>query len=106
VEWTDGSNKRILFPTSDMRCFDDGIVPSLLRGGRMQDFPQVPVSKGDYVVVQVTESRGHTLRGKVLWRTTLSKFTEMNLTIDNEAALKDALAPQISLDLFSAHDRS
>jgi hypothetical protein len=43
-----------------MRCFDDGIVLSLLQGGRMQDFPHVPVSKGDYVVVQVTESRGHT----------------------------------------------
>jgi hypothetical protein len=89
-----------------MACFDDGMVPSLLQGGRVNDFPHVPVTKGDYVVVQVTESRGHTLRGKVLWRTTLSKFTEMNLTIDNEAALKDALASQTSVDSLTAHDRS
>jgi MiaB/RimO family radical SAM methylthiotransferase len=99
-------NKRIVFPTMDMACFDDGMVPSLLQGGRVNDFPHVPVTKGDYVVVQVTESRGHTLRGKVLWRTTLSKFTEMNLTVDHEAALKDALASQTSVDSLTAHDRS
>jgi hypothetical protein len=60
VEWTDGSKQKNIVPNLGMRCFDDGIVLSLLQGGRMQDFPHVPVSKGDYVVVQVTESRGHT----------------------------------------------
>jgi hypothetical protein len=32
---------------------------------------------GDYAVVQVTEAKGHTLRGKLLWKTTLQKFSEL-----------------------------
>jgi len=84
-------NKRIVFPSMELGCFDDGIVSSILAGGTVLDFPQVPITKGDYVVVHVTESRGHTLRGKIAWRTSLSKFDEMNLTMDNETALKDAL---------------
>lgn len=29
---------------------------------------------GDYAVVSVTEAKGHTLRGRVLWKTTISNF--------------------------------
>jgi Radical SAM superfamily len=32
---------------------------------------------GDYAVVQVTEAKGHSLRGKLLWRTTLQNFSEL-----------------------------
>ena len=32
------------------------------------------LSPGDYAVVLVTEAKGHTLRGRVLWKTTLLKF--------------------------------
>jgi MiaB/RimO family radical SAM methylthiotransferase len=32
---------------------------------------------GEYAVVQVTEAKGHTLRGNLLWQTTLSNFAEI-----------------------------
>ena len=96
-------NKRIVFPM-DKNCYDDTIVSSILKYGTVQDVSLVPIAKGDYAVVEVTESRGHTLRGKVMWRTTLSKFSEMNLTIDKEAALKGALAIQASLESLTAYD--
>ena len=32
------------------------------------------LSPGDYAVVLVTEAKGHTLRGRLLWKTTLQKF--------------------------------
>lgn len=55
------------------------------------------VKPGDYAVVQVTEARGHTLRGRLLWRTTLSRFAEMNLSLNDEQLLKDALSPDCSV---------
>lgn len=36
---------------------------------------------GDYAVIEVTEAKGHTLRGRVLWKTTLAKFASMNDTV-------------------------
>jgi len=38
---------------------------------------KVKLQPGDYVVVHITEARGHTLRGRALWRSTLSGFTEL-----------------------------
>eukprot|EP00536_Pseudo-nitzschia_multiseries_P009012 jgi/Psemu1/199737/e_gw1.244.58.1 len=34
------------------------------------------LSPGDYAVVSVTEAKGHTLRGRMLWKTTLSDFAQ------------------------------
>ena len=34
-----------------------------------------PLMAGDYAVVEVTEAKGHTLRGRVLWKTTLANFS-------------------------------
>ena len=96
-------NKRIVFPM-DKNCYNDTIVPSVLHCGTVQDVSLVPIAKGDYAVVEVTESRGHTLRGKILWRTTLSRFSEMNLTLDNEAALKGALSIAASLESRTTYD--
>jgi hypothetical protein len=31
---------------------------------------------GDYALVEVTEAKGHTLRGRVLWKTTLANFSK------------------------------
>ena len=40
---------------------------------------QTPVglSPGDYAVVEVTEARGHTLKGQALWRSSLVGFDEL-----------------------------
>eukprot|EP00934_Nitzschia_sp_Nitz4_P001342 Nitzschia sp. Nitz4//scaffold172_size47551//6843//8867//NITZ4_007139-RA/size47551-processed-gene-0.15-mRNA-1//1//CDS//3329538744//1342//frame0 len=36
---------------------------------------------GDYAVVEVTEIKGHTLRGRVLWKTSLGDFAEMETSV-------------------------
>ena len=90
-------NKRVVFPMqSDLSCRKEEDVRTLLRqlqsgGAGMQSVADVPLRPGDYAVVQVTEARGHTLRGQLLWRTSLSSFTEMNLSSTDEQLLKDAL---------------
>jgi len=59
-------NKRILFPNEACQ--------SQLSGDKAMVF----LKPGDYAVVQVIEARGHTLRGRALWRTSLQSFTELN----------------------------
>ena len=51
----------------------------------MNDSIHVDLQAGDYAVVEINEVRGHTLRGKLLWRTTLQEFSQ--LTPDDEARL-------------------
>ena len=34
------------------------------------------LNPGDYAVVSVTEAKGHTLRGRVLWKTSISNFAK------------------------------
>ena len=96
-------NKRITFPVGgggDMyslpHCWsEESISPilaslnsmnmggnSMMRSDLMYDFvksPKVPLQVGDYAVVQVTEARGHTLRGRLLWRATMKCFHEMGI---------------------------
>jgi len=45
---------------------------------------------GDYAVVEVTEVRGHTLRGRALWKTSLSSFADMGLFNVDDTALRHA----------------
>ena len=91
-------NKRITFPISNKMdvpyCWSedavnpiltslsaiDGSGNGMMRSDLMYEFvknPKVPVQAGDYAVIQVTEARGHTLRGKLLWRATMKGFYEM-----------------------------
>mmetsp|Transcript_18927 Transcript_18927/g.40723 ORF Transcript_18927/g.40723 Transcript_18927/m.40723 type:complete len:286 (+) Transcript_18927:1-858(+) len=89
-------NKRIIFPVE--HCWDDAPLREWIRTTSNQqrntinmerwaelqrpllfDGPQVSLQKGDYAIVQVTEAKGHTLRGRLLWRTTLQRFSELNL---------------------------
>jgi hypothetical protein len=97
-------NKRLVFPMrDDLHCRTDKDVSALLKrlqstGGGMKahildDYAKIQVKPGDYAVVEVTEARGHTLRGKLLWSTTLSSFAGMNLSLDDEQLLKEALSP-------------
>jgi hypothetical protein len=60
-------------------------------------FSTEKMKPGDYAVVHVTEARGHTLRGRLLWRTTLSTFAEMKLSLNDEHLLMDALSPDCSV---------
>jgi len=38
---------------------------------------KVGLSRGDYVVVQITEARGHTLKGQALWRSSIVGFDHL-----------------------------
>jgi tRNA A37 methylthiotransferase MiaB len=62
-------NKRILFP-------NESCLPRLFSGEAPSE--KIWLKAGDYAVVQVMEARGHTLRGRALWRTTLQNFKELN----------------------------
>lgn len=95
-------NKRIIFPVaSDLTCFsDDDIVPKLLDPNPTNNLgrPRIgTLQKGDYAVVQVTEAKGHTLRGRLLYRTSLQRFSE------DDAKLTQAVRTGLSLpDLTQA----
>lgn len=60
------------------------------------------LSPGDYAVVLVTEAKGHTLRGRLLWKTTLANFAqfESNLVTTTTTA---APLDQVNLDLFQMY---
>lgn len=80
-------NKRIVFPVSDdLQCWSDhdlfvgrnfvGTVPS----------PSSRLMHGDYAVVEVTEAKGHTLRGRLLWKTSIAGFDASGLSgMDQES---------------------
>lgn len=105
-------NKRILFPVEDdgeNSCRTDELVRPLLshiRSGNsvdlfkehMYDAARVTLQPGDYAAVHVTEAKGHTLRGYVLWRTSMASFTEMKLNTsdlhDDAALLTQLLSNQ------------
>lgn len=92
-------NKRIIFPTKETpQCWSEESVNPILstlsqpntdptmRSALMYNFvqsPKVQIEAGDYAVVEVTEARGHTLRGKLLWRASMQGFQEMGLTQGN-----------------------
>lgn len=93
-------NKRLVFPMqTHVGCRNEDDVKTMLTllrnvgsGGFQQSFASVSLRPGDYAVVQVTEARGHTLRGQALWRTTLSSFAELNLSRADEQQLKEAFS--------------
>ncbi|KAI2489429.1 Uncharacterized protein family UPF0004 [Fragilaria crotonensis] len=65
-------NKRVVF--SKEPCFES-----------IANNVRVDLEPGDYAVVKISEARGHTLRGRALWRTTLQEFSQ--LSWDDEAGL-------------------
>ncbi|KAI2506995.1 Uncharacterized protein family UPF0004 [Fragilaria crotonensis] len=65
-------NKRVVF--SKEPCFES-----------IANDVRVDLEPGDYAVVKISEARGHTLRGRALWRTTLQEFSQ--LSWDDEAGL-------------------
>jgi MiaB/RimO family radical SAM methylthiotransferase len=86
-------NKRIFFQNDP--CWTDESVEPLLhairQGNRISTatFPRVSLQSGDYGVVLVTQAKGHTLRGRLLWRTSIVNHSGLSKT--NEETLRDAL---------------
>jgi len=90
-------NKRVVFPISGEtpECWSEESVrpilnalnrtyPSntMIRSDLLHDFarsPKVEIQAGDYALVQVDDARGHTLRGKLMWRASMQGFHEMGL---------------------------
>lgn len=86
-------NKRILFPAyDDHGDGDDATVwaddVSIVADDSSTP-PRVPIRPGDYVVVEVTAAKGHTLRGRALCRTTLARWKER--TVVAETSLLETL---------------
>lgn len=89
-------NKRILFSVDEVdtgygRTDQDMIAAALNESVALQQLlsPEpyqntagaaaaTTIVPGDYAVVRVTEAKGHTLRGDLLWKTTLSQFAEFH----------------------------
>jgi MiaB/RimO family radical SAM methylthiotransferase len=103
-------NKRILWTVDDeeeVSCWNDREVETAIRAVQsgsvtlISDInnsrsPLVPnhksgrLDKGDYAVVRVTEAKGHTLRGKLLWKTSLTSWSETGLAVTDAASLERA----------------
>lgn len=97
-------NKRIIFPVNnDLSCCTDDDVDSVrhhIFGPASADgsLTQIPrrgtLEKGDYAVVRVTEAKGHTLRGELLYRTSLKRFAEDERKFNNGVVNMEQAAPQ------------
>ena len=104
-------NKRIIFPTEGEtpQCWTQEAVSPVLsalghnpsnamvKSDLLYNFaqsPRVTLAAGDYAVVQVDEARGHTLRGKLLWRSSLQGFHDLGLEQNgaNAIALFNSMA--------------
>jgi len=53
------------------------VFPQILCSAQDSLDAKVKLTPGEYGVVEITEARGHTLRGQLLWRTTLKAFSEL-----------------------------
>ncbi|KAL7489790.1 hypothetical protein ACHAW6_015632, partial [Cyclotella cf. meneghiniana] len=77
--WMEEEVRQLLSRTlsSESPFREQGMDPLLLDNA--SDILRTPVgfSKGDYVVVRITEARGHTLKGQGLWRSSIAGFDEM-----------------------------
>jgi len=92
-------NKRVVFPSKGQapECWSEEAIRPVLsalsqsypsnmnvmaRSDMLHSFansPRVTVEAGDYAVVQVDQARGHTLKGKLLWRASMQGFHELDL---------------------------
>lgn len=77
-------NKRIMLPIDEsvgvMNESQARLILQQSLDGFATDLPPTErsnVEAGDYAVVEVTEVKGHTLRGKLLWKSTLAGFADM-----------------------------
>jgi MiaB/RimO family radical SAM methylthiotransferase len=96
-------NKRIVFPVNeDASCWIDDVLQSAIQSTRQGLLSsnvgldhggltsQVSLQKGDYAVVEVTDAKGPSLRGRLLWRTSIAAFHETGLSNMDEESLRHA----------------
>jgi MiaB/RimO family radical SAM methylthiotransferase len=94
-------NKRIVFPVNeDATCWTDDMVQSAIQSTRqglssnaVLDgglISHASLQKGDYAVVEVTDAKGPSLRGRLLWRTSVAAFHETGLSNMDEESLRRA----------------
>jgi MiaB/RimO family radical SAM methylthiotransferase len=94
-------NKRIVFPVNeDATCWTDDMVQSAIQSTRqglssnaVLDgglISHASLQKGDYAVVEVTDAKGPSLRGRLLWRTSIAAFHETGLSNMDEESLRRA----------------
>ena len=95
-------NKRILFPSDDETCraFSETSLRQVVQAVRadalaapsMDRTTAAPVDlkPGDYAIVEVTEVKGHGLRGRALCRSSIQEFEEAGLSKLDEASLYNA----------------
>jgi MiaB/RimO family radical SAM methylthiotransferase len=111
-------NKRIVFPVdgcdadSAPRCWSDHVLRPAMDAIKTGDSfaaaqlyqslvdnsntKSARIQKGDYAVVEVTEAKGHTLRGKLLWRSSsITSFDETGLSGKDEESLRRAHAMRL-----------
>ncbi|KAL7511142.1 hypothetical protein ACHAXN_008040 [Cyclotella atomus] len=76
-------NKRCVFPDTQVFWTEDEIQQLIstapLSVENANEIIRTPVrlSPGDYAVIEVTEARGHTLKGQGLWRSSIVGFNEL-----------------------------
>jgi len=100
-------NKRILFPSDDESCsgFHETVLQQVVKAVSVNDLPpisslvdsfpttRVDLKPGDYAVVEVTEVKGHGLRGRILCRSSIQEFEESGLSKLGEASkVREAFA--------------
>lgn len=86
-------NKRVMFGVKDTspgvtETMDEAYASILLQqtlaGNRnlsLQPASRSSLAPGDYAVVEITEAKGHTLRGRLLWKSTLAGFANMESSL-------------------------
>ena len=58
---------------------------------------RVRLSRGDYAVVQITEARGHTLKGQALWRSSIAGFDCLRSMNGWNEASSDIVRPILTI---------
>lgn len=92
-------NKRIVFPSEEGTCsaFSETALRPVLQAIH-KGFPpasvdwgsktRVEIRPGDYAIVEVTEVKGHGLRGKLLCRSSILEFSESGLSKVDPTSLR------------------
>jgi MiaB/RimO family radical SAM methylthiotransferase len=91
-------NKRIVFPVNEeFTCWTDDMIQSAIQSTRQGlssnvvfDEGHASLQKGDYAVVEVIDAKGPSLRGRLLWRTSIAAFHETGLSNMDEESLRHA----------------
>jgi len=78
--WTEDISNGLFLPNQRLKNeFDSSLTAeNILQGGGFNS-TMVPIQTGDYALVEVTEVKGHTLRGRALCRTSLKDWEEMKI---------------------------